>query len=64
LGREQSRPLSLFAPAGLYRQLGSQFGRETHDLSVSLPGFPVPVTVTSRVDLDVNTIKVGVAVKF
>jgi hypothetical protein len=42
----------------------SQFGRETHDLSVSLPGFPVPVTVTSRVDLDVNTIKVGVAVKF
>ena len=40
------------------------FGSETHNLGVSLLGFPIPVTVPSRVNLEVDTIKIGVAVKF
>ncbi|KAB2850137.1 MAG: porin family protein [Hyphomicrobiaceae bacterium] len=40
------------------------FRSETHDLSITFFGVPVPATIPSRVDLDVDTIKIGVAVKF
>lgn len=40
------------------------FRSETHDLSVALFGVPIPVTIPTQVNLDVDTIKIGVAVKF
>lgn len=40
------------------------FGSETHNLGVNLLGIPIPVTVPTQVNLEVDTIKIGIAVKF
>lgn len=41
------------------------FGSETHDLGISINGTPIPgITVPTKVDLQIDTVKIGVAVKF
>lgn len=41
----------------------ADLGSETHDLDLSLGGTPVGVSVPSKVDLTVDTIKIGVSLK-
>lgn len=41
-----------------------QFGDETHNLGLEIGGTPVPLSIPSNVSLDMDTLNVGISIKF